>query len=145
MKFWTHPCVSFFFPKTQNLWDSFDPSVKATLNSMLDTDKSIDRWLEYLDRWLDRCMNNQLRGGLCISLLSTGIATHHIFAEWEHYTGRSNFPVPYPSGKMDPGNAYTHHNLNGTLFEGEYGEMRKDLAKFFHKELTTALKQIRAL
>lgn len=48
---------------------------------------------------------------------------------WEHYSGSYVHPVPGVRG-MSPREAYSHHVQTRTLWEGEYGKLRKDLLDY---------------
>jgi len=48
--------------------------------------------------------------------------------DWEHYSGDPTYPVPY--GDFGPDEAYIWGKYEQSLYSGEYGEMRRDLAGF---------------
>lgn len=60
--------------------------------------------------------------------------------EWEHYSGNPKFPVVLVDGSTIPLNTlaelqYRQAYVQQTLYTGEYGEMRKQLAKHFINKL----------
>lgn len=79
------------------------------------------------------------RGSICIRL--RGVAPHQSeriidqfeewWKEWPLFSGRLSFPVPSPVDTCNPQEAF--HSF--PLWEGEYGENRKLLAKFLYDRL----------
>lgn len=70
----------------------------------------------------------------CLSL--TRQLRWHVFSQWPLYSGEQNYPVPsaHPDGA-----AYAAYSIafeEGTLWTGEYGDLRRDLCQFTIDYLT---------
>ena len=46
---------------------------------------------------------------------------------WPHYSGKPAYPIPHPT-KATPRDGYQLAGLNGELWSGSYGELRKKFA-----------------
>lgn len=53
----------------------------------------------------------------------------NVFPNWEHFSGIASCPIPDPDGRRDPYAVYQHNKDNVSLWQGKYGELRKDLAR----------------
>lgn len=59
------------------------------------------------------------------SLTMGGFLIEHCFYSWEHFSGHTAYPVPHPT--QLPKDAFKQAAVHETMWEGEYGELRKNL------------------
>lgn len=58
---------------------------------------------------------------------------------WPHFSGDPYFPVPCPDRSLDPKEAYAVQNK----WEGEYGDLRRNLLEFVRDHATGVLEESR--
>jgi hypothetical protein len=76
--------------------------------------------------------------GICLNIAKYGHDDiHQYFTTWEHYSGEIEFPVPSTIEGVSPEAIYMQSN---SVWEGEYGELRKDLLDHIINELIKELK-----
>lgn len=75
-----------------------------------------------------------LDGGICSNLVATFKApigmpvrdvVHYGSRTWRHYSGVSRFPIPDPTGRRAPSDAYDSCKVS--LWDGLYGALRREL------------------
>lgn len=63
------------------------------------------------------------------------------FVQWDKFSGSIVFPVQDPTAPGTPTMQYTDHHGTDTLWEGEQGELRKDLLDHLIKYFTVLLEE----
>ena len=94
------------------------------------------------------------RCGICFHIngLVPRLFLNDCFASWEHYTGCDVYPVPHIDGDRyydDESEQYVpvisaedaYEYLDGYMYSGEYGELRRDLARHIREKLEEWLEE----
>ena len=89
---------------------------------------------EEVQEVLDRRKNKHL--GLCARLTISDDLKDALFSGWIYHTGDYSYPVPDPQGEY---NAHDMYNGCCALYEGDYGDLRLDLAQYFIDRSTALL------
>ena len=91
-------------------------------------EQEIIEYLEGLARGVIELTDTRV--GLCSCLSEEGLKIprlSRIFESWSKYSGDIAFPVPDPEGR---GDAYTKYRQAGDMWEGDYGDLRKELCQY---------------
>lgn len=61
-------------------------------------------------------------------------AMRQVCKTWKHYSGDNLFPIYMPRF-INPANAFIKADKHGTMYKGEYGRRRRELAGLIAEEL----------
>lgn len=111
-------------------FDAFIADLEAVANGVKQPPRLGICW--YVDTYWKEAMYTLYSGNYCVYVLLQGA-----FADWKHHSGNFNYPVPVPESEVhehdsDPKYYYDYiDNISDlSMWDGEYGDLRKDLLKY---------------
>lgn len=92
--------------------------------------------MEQVKEQLERLLAGDIefpKAGICSNLNNNSPLVRKYSKSWKYYSGDIHYPVPDPEGKLFGRDMY---QVTDNMWEGEYGELRRDLVKHILQEIS---------